>query len=121
MSIAKLAIPLVAVLIACAASASHHRHVDGVVRAIMSDYGNIDTSFEPADLQSIGVAKGDTFTVGFGDKEFEVYLGDTYSDVPRGDWVAFITADGKLRIARNFENAAQTLGVKEGDKITLFN
>jgi S-adenosylmethionine hydrolase len=108
-------------LVAMAAVAGHHRQVTGNVAYVGEEYGNIDTDITPERLVDLEVGKGDTFTVGFGDKEFEVYLGDTYSDVPKGDWIAFINSSGTLRIARNFDNAAETLGVVVGDEITLYN
>ena len=57
--------------------------------------------------------------MGFADKSFSVYLASTYSDVPEGDWVAFMTAEGYLKIARNGANANQTLGCKKGDTISI--
>lgn len=106
-------------LLAPALAADHHRQVKGNVAAIGAEYGNIDTDLAVSDLEPLGLQKGDSFSVSFGDKTFAVYLGTTYSDVPRGDWVAFVTEMGNLRIARNFENAATTLGVEQGDTIIL--
>ena len=45
---------------------------------------------------------------------YEVHLSENYDDVPEGNWIA-LWRDGRLRIARNLENAAITLGCKEGD------
>lgn len=101
--------------------AGHHRQFKAEVSAISDDHGNIDTNAGAEAIAELQLQKGKSFPVGFGDKEFKVYFGDTYSDVPRGDWVAFVTEGGTLRIARNFEDAAATLGVKVGDTITLFN
>lgn len=112
---------IVMLLVAITAIAGHHRQVTGKVAYIGEEYGNVDTDITPERLVDLEVEKGDTFTIGFGDKEFEVYLGDTYSDVPKGDWVAFINSMGTLRIARNFDNAAEALGVAVGDEITLYN
>lgn len=99
----------------------HHRQVSATVDAVSLDFGNIETSVGADALETLGLSRGDSFGVEFGDRKFEVYLGETYSDVPQGDWIAFIAETGKLRIARNYENAAVTLGVKAGDTITLFN
>ena len=46
-------------------------------------------------------------------------MGTTYSDVPRGGWVALLNRDGTLRIARNLENAGETLGAKAGDRLFI--
>lgn len=101
------------------ATAAEPRQIQGTVEDIAASYGNIDTSIVAAAFATLGVKQGDSFQVAFSGKHFSVYLGDTYSDVPKGDWVAFMTADGKLRIARNMDDAAQALGVKKGDTITL--
>ncbi|MEX0943099.1 MAG: SAM hydroxide adenosyltransferase [Pseudomonadales bacterium] len=103
------------------ASAMHHRQVIAVVESVSMDFGNIETNVGTEALESLGLTQGDSFTVQFGERQFKTTLGETYSDVPQGDWIAFITETGKLQIARNYENAAVTLGVKTGDSITLFN
>ena len=82
-------------------------------------YGNVDTEFTPADLEKLGIAKGEIFTVGFGDKKYKVLLGTTFKDVPKGEWIAFFKEDGLLKIARNFDSAVDLLGCKEGDKIFI--
>ena len=98
-------------------------HKDGrayaTVTGISESFGNIYTQFVSADLQRLGITPGSYFVVGKGDKAFKVQLGKTYSDVPRGQWVAFIAAEGTLKIARNFENASKTLTCKPGDRIFI--
>ena len=98
-------------------------HKDGrayaTVTGTSESFGNIYTQFVSADLQRLGITPGSYFVVGKGDKAFKVQLGKTYSDVPRGHWVAFITAEGILKIARNFENASKTLTCKPGDRIFI--
>jgi hypothetical protein len=39
--------------------------------------------------------------------------------VPRGEWVAFVTAEGQLRVARCFANAAEQLGCAPGDLLSI--
>lgn len=112
---------LLTIFMALFALAAKPAQLTCTVVSIAPRFGNIDTSIGPKDLASLGIKRGDTFQVGFSGKRFDVYLGETYSDVPKGDWVAFMTAKGRLRIARNFDNAAQTLGVKQGDSITLYH
>ena len=82
-------------------------------------YGNIYTEFVMSDLSRLGINKGDMFALGFGKKEFPIKLGATYSDVSKGEWVAFFEADGFLKVARNFANAAEELGCKEGSTISI--
>jgi hypothetical protein len=89
------------------------------VRAISSSYGNLDTEFTSEDLDAINVKRGDSFWLSFNDKTFKVFYGTTYSDVPQGAWVAFITAEATLRIARNYDSAATTLGCQVGDTLMI--
>lgn len=110
-----------ALILAGTAAAKHHRQATAEVMHIDDVHGNIDTNATADTLDELDLSKGDSFPVAYGDREVTVYLGETYSDVPRGDWIAFITGEGNLRIARNFEDAASTLGVEVGDTITLFN
>ncbi|NLD37319.1 MAG: hypothetical protein GX654_10670 [Desulfatiglans sp.] len=91
----------------------------GMVRAINPEWGNIDTDFVSSDLERLGITKGVIFTVQFKDKSFKVMMATTYDDVQQGEWVAFITPDGFLRIARNVESAAKLLGCKQGDSIVI--
>lgn len=46
-------------------------------------------------------------------------LGRTFTDVPAGELVAYIGSSGHLEIALREGNAAQSLGMKRGDKIQL--
>lgn len=121
MKITTLVTLIIIAAFAFPAAAKHHRQAEAEVLLVSEEYGNIETNATAETLTALGLEKGDTFPVAFGDTEVRVYLGDTYSDVPRGDFVAFITDQGNLRIARNYENAATALGVSTGDTITLFN
>lgn len=91
----------------------------GRVIAINPEWGNIDTDFMYPDLERLGIRKGAIFTVQFKDKSFRVMMATTYDDVQQGEWVAFITPDGFLRIARNVESAVKLLGCKQGDRIII--
>jgi hypothetical protein len=46
-------------------------------------------------------------------------LGRTFTDVPVGELVAYLGSSGHLEIAVRGGNAAQSLGVKRGDKVLL--
>jgi len=84
---------------------------------IHPNYGNIDTELVPSDIEKLGIKKGDTFIVKFGEKAFNVYLGITFGDVPKGEWIAFFKEDGLLKIARNHDSAVKLLNCKEGDMV----
>lgn len=92
-----------------------------VVKYIHPAYGNMDIDIIEKDLKKLGIQKRTSFKLSFKDKQVSVFWGDAYGDVPKGEWIAFVTANGTLEIARNFENAAKTLGCKVGDKILMFS
>ncbi len=91
----------------------------GSITEVSSDFGNINTDIIMKDLEILGIDRRDSFNVIYGNKTVGVLFGTTYSDVPRGKWVGFISWEGVLRIARNFENAAQALGCKTGDRVLI--
>jgi pimeloyl-ACP methyl ester carboxylesterase len=90
-----------------------------VVKYIHPVYGNMNINFIEKDLKKLGIQKRTSFKLTFKDKQVSVFWGDAYGDVPKGEWIAFVTANGTLEVARNFENAGKTLGCKVGDKIFI--
>lgn len=93
--------------------------VHGAVSSVTDTHGNIFSTFRPADLAALGLQKGDDFGLEAGGGEFRVHYGSDYSDVPRGEWIAFDRAEGVVLIARNYENAAATAAVSPGDPLTI--
>lgn len=89
----------------------------GTVTRVELPFGNLDTSILESDVQSIGIASGDTFHVRCRDKAIDIVLGNNFGDVPRGEWVAVFSLQGTLRIARNFASAAEASGCKAGDSL----
>ena len=53
----------------------------------------------------------------FGRVVFNVLRGRGFADVPVGEWVAFLSAQGTFTIARSFANAAGTSGCMSGDSL----
>lgn len=117
--LAQLALLLFVTGICLIANADPANSIQGHITAINEQYGNIDTDLTAQDMMKLDVKQGDSVTITAGNKHFSVYLGTTYSDVPKGDWVAFLTTDGTIRFARNFDNAARALGVNVGDTISI--
>jgi S-adenosylmethionine hydrolase len=89
------------------------------VTGITEDYGNIDTDVSLEQLVELDIKPGDSFVVTFGDHQVTAKFGASYGDVPRGEWIALFTELEKLRIARNLENAANTIGIAAGDLVTI--
>jgi hypothetical protein len=92
-----------------------------VIKYIHPVYGNMEIDLIEKDLKKLEIQKGTSFKLTFKDKQVNVFWGDAYGDVPKGEWVAFVTANGILEVARNFENAGKTLGCKVDDKIFIKN
>jgi hypothetical protein len=90
----------------------------GTVTRVELPFGNLDTSFVESEIQSIGIAVGDSFQMRCRDRTFDVLLGKAFGDVPAGEWVAFSSPESTLKIARNLANAAEASGCNAGD--TLF-
>ena len=83
--------------------------------ARLTEVFNVDLTRK--DLEKAGVKQDSYFQIGFKDKKFKIYLGYTYSDVKRGEWISFITAADYVKVARNWENAQKLLRCKEGDEV----
>lgn len=89
------------------------------VLTVDSAFGNMYVDLRKGDLKKLGIDHGEYFEIGFNNKVYTIFFGDTYSDVDYGFWVAFSEADGKFKVARNFRNAANLLKCKEGDTIFI--
>ena len=99
------------------------RSATGKVIAVDPAFGNLTVDFRPADLARLGLKKGDTAVLRFGDTaaglEIPVLLGTTFQDVPEGAWVCFPTADGYTLVCRNFADAAGSSGATVGSPVTV--
>ncbi len=90
------------------------------ITSISANYGNIFTGFVAQDLQRLGINSGSHFKLSLREKTVRVLWGINYGDVKQGDWVAFISAEGNLMIARNSLNACTAIGCKVGDQLFLY-
>lgn len=93
--------------------------LQGRVVRVDPDYGNIDLSITLIDLAKLGLTMGDSLGIRFGEEERIARISDRYAGVPRGEWVAVILPDGKIRIAINHGNAAADLGIELGGEVFL--
>jgi len=82
-------------------------------------YGNMITNI-PSDLvKEAGISKGQELNATVGNHTIAAKFVSAYSDVPLGDWLALISTNGELEIARNMENAAKTIEASAGKAVTL--
>lgn len=84
----------------------------GVASRLVPIYGNFISSFVREDFQRLGIQAGDTLELTAAGMTVQVLLGQTYNDVPVGEWVGFWDADGYLLISRNYKNAVATMALK---------
>ena len=84
-------------------------------------YGNYITNITGKLANEAGLGPGAKIYITIGDQRLRATFTVTYNDVPRGDWLALINAEEVVEIARNMENAAQTIGVAAGAKVRIEN
>jgi len=83
----------------------------GTITRVEPPFGNLDTSLLDADVESLGIAIGNSFQVRCQDKVIDIVLASNYGDVPRGEWVAVVSMQGTLKIARSFASARGVEGL----------
>ena len=91
----------------------------GTITRVEPPFGNLDTSLLDADVESLGIAIGNSFQVRCQDKVIDIVLASNYGDVPRGEWVAVVSMQGTLKIARSFASASEASGCKAGDSLFI--
>jgi len=89
-----------------------------VVR-ISEEYANINTDVSEETLVQYGITHQSTFAVKYRGQMISALLGKSYSDVPKGDWIALIEEDGNLQLALSFGHAATELGCVVGDTLYI--
>jgi hypothetical protein len=82
-------------------------------------FGNATLGFHPGELEEFGIFEGDYFVIEIDSQQRDVYYGESYGDVPLGEWVAFPTADDQILLARNHESAIKTAGLQTGDEVKI--
>jgi S-adenosylmethionine hydrolase len=91
----------------------------GSVTGVEPPFGNLETSFGESDLRSLGIAQGDRFDMRCRERTFALVLGDSVDEVAKGEWVGFVSLDGRLMVARYFASAAETSGCRPGDTVAI--
>lgn len=100
-------------------AATHQGSSAGYITRTRPLYGNLYTSFVASDMQNLGITLGDKFQLTHNQHTLTVTYATAYSDVPLGDWVAFVDPESYIQVSRNYENASQTIGAKKGDALLL--
>ena len=91
----------------------------GTVVRLEPPFGNLETSFKESDLRALRVVIGSAFEVQCGGKTLTPRLARLWSDVANGEWVAYLSFDGYVVVARNAANAAEASGCQPGDRVFI--
>ena len=91
----------------------------GNIRLIRPLYGNIYTNFVKDDLEKLGINLSDSFEISHKQQTHNITYAKAYSDVPYGEWVAFIDPEGYVQVSRNYANASETLGANIGEPLLI--
>ena len=82
-------------------------------------YGNLITNIPRKLATGAGFVPGQHLRINLGNQSVNATFATTYGDVATGQWLALISSDGAVEVARNLENAAETIGASAGEKVTL--
>ncbi len=78
-------------------------------------YGNVAINAQAEDFDAVGIKPFMWLEFKVGERTERIRYGRDFSSVKHGEWVVFPYADGYCWIARNYENAAASIGLKEGE------
>lgn len=95
--------------------------LDGTILKSSESWGNLSTDLVAADLESLGLKRGDAAVVsgpgGIG--RLEVTVVAHRGEVPEGKGALYLTANGWVLVEINGGNAAKALTVKTGDRLRI--
>ena len=77
-------------------------------------YGNLITNIPGNLAQEAGLVPGTEVDITMGLRSVTATFCITYGDVPEGQWLALINAEGVVEIARNRGHAARSVGASAG-------
>ncbi len=82
-------------------------------------FGNAILGFHPNEWRSFGLEQGTSFEIEAHGDRWIVLFGQSYGDVPLGEWVAFPRSDDQILLVRNHESAIETADLKVGDAVII--
>jgi hypothetical protein len=91
----------------------------GRVVDVTHNFGNIFIGFGSSDFERLGIGPGDDFLVTIGEVSATIRFGTTFSDVPRGAWISFPTAEGDAIVAVHYGSAFEHFGASVGDAVRI--
>ena len=90
--------------------------VEGMVLSLGQHFGNLNTDIP---ITALPLELGESFTVSCNARTVQATLAADYADVHAGDWLGIENAQGHLQLAISFGDAAETLGCRVGDGVTI--
>lgn len=94
-------------------------YAHGTVMRLEPPFGNLETSLVASDLRSLQISSGSSFDLRCREKTVTVLFGQHWADVPRGEWVGYLSLEGGLIVARNSANAGEASGCRPGDSVLV--
>lgn len=82
-------------------------------------YGNLITNIPGKMANNAGFVPGLSLRIKLGNQSVNATFATAYGDVATGQWLALISSDGAVEVARNLENAAKTVGASADENVTL--
>ncbi|NUM52026.1 MAG: SAM-dependent chlorinase/fluorinase [Candidatus Hydrogenedentes bacterium] len=82
-------------------------------------YGNIVSNITSADLQSLGIALGDSVNVSLGASQWTAPFKRTYAEVPEGERLVVVQSSGFVEFAINKGSLADAIKEGFGAKVTV--
>jgi len=86
----------------------------------IDDFGNAVTNITKKDFEKLGISVGSILSLQIKPKEFKIRLCNTYGEVPKGEKLTLFGSDDFFEISINQGNAAETLNLRVGDKVSLY-
>lgn len=99
----------------------HGNYIENGIVSINPFYGNAFLGFHPDELEAFGIKHGDDFILEVHGRNWRVFYGQNYGDVPIGDWVAFPTASDTIMLVRNHRHAVRSAGLEIGNLIRIYS
>ncbi len=95
-----------------------NKTIVGVV-AHVDHWGNLVTNIRQDLIERADISPGDGIVILTGGENVDAVFGTTYSDVPKGEWIAFVSSLGRMEIAINMDSAADALGVSARTEVRV--
>ena len=95
------------------------RGLSGEVIATDGPFGNLVTNVSGEDFLKLGYARGQSVPFTIGKTEMQIPFVRTFSDVPLKKPLLYIDSRGRLGVAVNQGNFAETYGIKPSAPITI--